>query len=709
MSLDWTSLLIGLVLGWLLQWALDYFFWRDRHSGGEEIEALQGELDAATMRIAELEASLNDAEAERDEWEASYNSLAEQLALLQALESEVGQYRTNYADLEAEHAQLRGDYDELQHWTDEARIRAIGRLTAIDGIDEYQAGRLYDAGIVSSDDLLITDDDAVQAALDLPDEDYHTWSDQVKAALAAVGLGYVATQALEEEEDPEMRAAGVAVGAAALDQDDEGSPDVIVEEVLETYDFDDDGQIDLVIETTTEGLDVDHDGEIDVVLEETIEADILDEDAVAAAEAEVEAEIDAELEAMAAEELPEARFDESIIVDELDSAVMVAALSLGDDADDFTVIQGIGPKISEKLAASGIITFAALAVASDDDLDLAIQPQSWQKYPYDNWRSQAKTFAEVPLPVIEGDDLQKIEGIGPKYAALLREADIMTYAELADTEPDRLAEIIGAPAWRKIDYDAWIAQSGLAAAGDQEQLSALQDELGRHTDDNLLLIHGLGESYNNALKKGGISSFQDLAQCTADEVEAIVVAAGLRRANFGEWIEEAKLRASGKRVARRTRTYEDAIVVRCPQDLESIEGVGTMYERRLYEAGIGSFWEVAQISDDELSDILEVMPFQDVDLANIRASAMALALETGTVNQVWDGSQPDDYEPFEGLGVIYERRLYNAGYCTYEAMAGATVEELEAICKPPAFQKPDFEQWIATAKKIVEAKGADEG
>jgi predicted flap endonuclease-1-like 5' DNA nuclease len=114
------------------------------------------------------------------------------------------------------------------------------------------------------------------------------------------------------------------------------------------------------------------------------------------------------------------------------------------------------------------------------------------------------------------------------------------------------------------------------------------------------------------------------------------------------------------------------------------------------------------MTDEELTDVLEIMPFQDVDLAEIRASAMALAVESGTVNRIWDGTEPDDFETFEGIGVIYERRLYNAGYCTYEALAAATPEELEAICRPPAFNKPDFASWIATAQILAAAKGASE-
>jgi len=388
------------------------------------------------------------------------------------------------------------------------------------------------------------------------------------------------------------------------------------------------------------------------------------------------------------------------------TATRAVVVDLSSEPEDLTLIQGIGPRYAEKLNAAGILTFAALANAREDDLNAAIQPEPWQKVDYDLWQDQARLYATLAPMQIEGDDLQLLEGIGPKYNRLLRKAGINTYAELAATEPERLAIIIGAPPWRKVDYDAWIAQARLAAAGDQAGLDELQKKLYSRSGDNLVLIHGLGDSYNHALSDAGIYTYADLASRSPGEIEAIITTAGLRQADYEAWINEAKLRAAGKRVARSKRTYKEAVVVTCPQDLEPIDGVGVVYERRLYNAGVGSFWEVAQIEDDELAEILEVEEFQAVDLTAIRASALALARETNTMNRVWDGTPPDDFEPLEGIGVTYERRLYAAGYCSFEALAGADPQELEGICQPPNFNKPDFAKWIATAKSLAAGRGA---
>jgi predicted flap endonuclease-1-like 5' DNA nuclease len=380
------------------------------------------------------------------------------------------------------------------------------------------------------------------------------------------------------------------------------------------------------------------------------------------------------------------------------TAVMI---DVAEGEDDLTLVQGIGPRFSEKLRAAGILTFLSLAQSSSDDLNRIIEPEPWQKINYDGWREQASVFAAVPPVKRSGDDLQRLEGIGPKYAQRLQEAGILTYADLAISEPQRLAIIIGAPPWRQPDYTSWIAQAKLAAIGDEVRLAALQAELNKRDGDNLLLIYGLGDQYNSALNDAGIVTFADLAASSPSDLEKIIVAAGLRQANYESWIEEAKLRAAGKRVARHKRDYKNARMVSCPQDLEAIDGVGTVYEGRLYDAGIGSYWEVAQIPAQLLGEILEVEEFQDVDLEGIQASAMAIAVETNTVNRVWDGTPPDDFEPFEGIGVIYERRLYSAGICTYEALAAATAEYLEGICQPPPMSKPDFSAWIRRAKELA--------
>jgi predicted flap endonuclease-1-like 5' DNA nuclease len=62
------------------------------------------------------------------------------------------------------------------------------------------------------------------------------------------------------------------------------------------------------------------------------------------------------------------------------------------------------------------------------------------------------------------DDLILIDGIGPVYAARLREHGILTFARLAETGEAALAEIIQAPTWRRPNFAAWIDEAAQRAA-----------------------------------------------------------------------------------------------------------------------------------------------------------------------------------------------------------------------------------------------------
>ncbi len=145
-----------------------------------------------------------------------------------------------------------------------------------------------------------------------------------------------------------------------------------------------------------------------------------------------------------------------------------------------------------------------------------------------------------------------------------------------------------------------------------------------------------------------------------------------------------------------------ARTITCPQDLSRIDGIGTVFEQKLYNAGIGSFWGLAQADDDLLRGTLTAL--FEVDLAAIKADAMRLAEQTGTVGYVWDGTQPDDFEPFAGLGEVFESRLYEAGICTYRALAVCTVDQLQAICKAPEWRRPPYAAWVARAEQLAGRK-----
>ncbi|MGR3809841.1 DUF4332 domain-containing protein [Jiulongibacter sp. NS-SX5] len=79
----------------------------------------------------------------------------------------------------------------------------------------------------------------------------------------------------------------------------------------------------------------------------------------------------------------------------------------------------------------------------------------------------------------KGDDLKKIEGIGPKIAELLANAGVDTFAKLADAKVEDLSNILSEAGSRYASHNpaTWPEQSALASAGKWDELKELQDKL----------------------------------------------------------------------------------------------------------------------------------------------------------------------------------------------------------------------------------------
>ncbi len=76
----------------------------------------------------------------------------------------------------------------------------------------------------------------------------------------------------------------------------------------------------------------------------------------------------------------------------------------------------------------------------------------------------------------KGDDLKKIEGIGPKIAETLIAAGIATFADLAKAEPTKISEIIAGVRGNHVT-DTWPKQAEMAADGKWDELKEWQDKL----------------------------------------------------------------------------------------------------------------------------------------------------------------------------------------------------------------------------------------
>lgn len=82
--------------------------------------------------------------------------------------------------------------------------------------------------------------------------------------------------------------------------------------------------------------------------------------------------------------------------------------------------------------------------------------------------------SQTPL---KPDDLEIIEGIGPKIAGLLRAAGIATFAGLAATPVDQLRTMLNDAHLRIADPTTWPEQARLAAEGCWEDLKTYQGAL----------------------------------------------------------------------------------------------------------------------------------------------------------------------------------------------------------------------------------------
>ena len=407
-------------------------------------------------------------------------------------------------------------------------------------------------------------------------------------------------------------------------------------------------------------------------------------------------------------DVPDLSVDDVAVAADVPAAVNVPAVDYPEPdrravrGDDLTRIRGIGPRYAALLADSGIHTFDDLAAADAEQLRAIIKPGPMQQLNFTSWAAQASAFAAT-RGVQTGDDLTTLEGIGPMYAARLNDGGITTFAQLAEADEATLAELINAPAWRRINYGNWQAQARLAAEGDEAGLRELQARLFRREGDNLSLIRGIGARSAAGLREAGLGSFAALAAATPDQVEAAVKAGGGRGGDYGAWIDEAGRRAAGRRVRRATRRPKAAYVVPCPQDLSAIPGIGSVFEQRLYAAGIGSYWEVAELPGDELATLLNVRP-GSIDIAAIQAEAMRLAVAGNSLGRAWDGTPPDDFEQVGGIGEVFERRLYEAGICTFDALAATSPERLAELCPSPALRLADYAAWCTHAAELVAAR-----
>lgn len=83
----------------------------------------------------------------------------------------------------------------------------------------------------------------------------------------------------------------------------------------------------------------------------------------------------------------------------------------------------------------------------------------------------------MPVPATR-DDLTKIEGIGPKLQTILYEQGFETFSALGEATPTAITYAVKAGGFKApFNAETWPQQATLAAKGEWDALSELQDQL----------------------------------------------------------------------------------------------------------------------------------------------------------------------------------------------------------------------------------------
>jgi predicted flap endonuclease-1-like 5' DNA nuclease len=128
-----------------------------------------------------------------------------------------------------------------------------------------------------------------------------------------------------------------------------------------------------------------------------------------------------------------------------------------------------------------------------------------------------------------------------------------------------------------------------------------------------------------------------------------------------------------------------------PEELEKIIGIGEVYANRLKGAGVHTFGQLAQLTPEHVHEIINPEDWHNIDSASWITQAGYLA-------------NPDQLEEIDGIGDVYAQRLNEAGIYTFEQLAQLSVDRIQEIISAEEWQKIEPESWIAQANKLAAKK-----
>lgn len=175
------------------------------------------------------------------------------------------------------------------------------------------------------------------------------------------------------------------------------------------------------------------------------------------------------------------------------------------------------------------------------------------------------------------DNLQVVEGIGPKMESVLKDNGLHTWSDLASKSGAELKAILSSEKYGRkyqiIDPGTWADQAALARDGNWDRLITMQKALdtGRVTSnsetdskveklliklgvlrkfkkDDLKVVEGIGPKIEQLMHNGGITTWAEMAAASVERLQQILDSAGdrFRLADPGTWPKQAGMAEAGQ-------------------------------------------------------------------------------------------------------------------------------------------------------------------
>ena len=245
-------------------------------------------------------------------------------------------------------------------------------------------------------------------------------------------------------------------------------------------------------------------------------------------------------------------------------------------------IQGIETKLSKLIAVSK--TEATKTSESEEksiiadrsnQVNEAVPGFEENKIKDESIEEDTNTRRTNKFAALKNDNLQIIEGIGPKMESVLKENGVNNWKILGEQSNNQLREILEkyGNKYKIIDPESWPDQASLAASESWSQLVRMQKglDVGRglseadtpakvekvmvklgiikeYKQDDLKAIEGIGPKIAELLNISGINSWKQLAKTEVTTLQNILDKAGKRYqlADPGSWPMQAALADEGR-------------------------------------------------------------------------------------------------------------------------------------------------------------------